>query len=481
MIKSSTCIRHFSVLLSRGCGVFGALGQSELLTDSIHFAEVLNGRKLQFKQVSAGWGHSAALTTDGAVVIFGRPFDFSTLFQMHRIYRISPYFARKISISTNSSYFGSLITKLVGTFNRESLKDIDRLGFFPLPIQLLLEEKVKFLVCSAGLTLFLTESGSVFSFGMNRWGQCGVHDPTFRQKDPILSTNSKGQQHVYSPEKITSLPQSIIAVDAGLQHCIALDSNGHVYTWGKAGKGQLGIGAIDEASYAPTKVTTKDVTGDAVLCCSKVSAGFSHCAVVSVDGAVYLWGKGMSDRLKEGRQGVARVYEDQLLPRRVVLPDQRVAVDICSSNFCSVVLANDGSLWALGVGEYDRNACISPLRVQTDYHVYEDGDQLHCDNGEKLMKTVYFTMPKEAVLKKGHQRVSVLFAEDVMPVREEDNDVRKAKYSCFEVVIHKDEAYLIEIEVDRCPGVQKVVGEENYQIVDYSSGWQHSLIIVAQK
>jgi len=81
-----------------------------------------------------------------------------------------------------------------------------------------MEEKVKFLVCSAGLTLLLTENGSVFSFGMNRWGQCGVHDPTFRQNDPILSTENRGKQHVYSPERITSLPKSIVAVDAGLQH-----------------------------------------------------------------------------------------------------------------------------------------------------------------------------------------------------------------------------------------------------------------------
>ena len=83
---------------------------------------------MQFKQVSAGWGHSAALTTDGVVVIFGRPYEFSTLFQMHRIYRISPFLARKISISTNSTYFGSLITKFLGTFNRESLKDIGKLN-----------------------------------------------------------------------------------------------------------------------------------------------------------------------------------------------------------------------------------------------------------------------------------------------------------------------------------------------------------------
>lgn len=44
---------------------------------------------------------------------------------------------------------------------------------------------------------------------------------------------------------------------------------------------------------------------------------------------------------------------------------------LCSpldSNFNLVMRAEDGSLWALGMGEHDRNANPLPLPVQTDYH-----------------------------------------------------------------------------------------------------------------
>jgi hypothetical protein len=41
----------------------------------------------------------------------------------------------------------------------------------------------------------------------------------------------------------------------------------------------------------------------------------------------------------------------------------------CYSNFSLVIVAEDGSVWVMGMGEHDRNAHHVPLRVQTDFHL----------------------------------------------------------------------------------------------------------------
>jgi alpha-tubulin suppressor-like RCC1 family protein len=82
-------------------------------------------------------------------------------------------------------------------------------------------------------------------------------------------------------------------VDTGLQHCIAVSECGRdVFAWGKAARGQLGNIGSDKVSFGIPQVV-RGISGIV----SGVSAGLNHSAAVTVDGAVYLWGKGMSDML----------------------------------------------------------------------------------------------------------------------------------------------------------------------------------------
>ena len=98
-----------------------------------------------------------------------------------------------------------------------------------------------------------------------------------------------------------------------------------MFCWGKAERGQLGIESADESSYPPSNVQfihtdgqfllayqlpflswlvqlTSDSGNKVSLKCLKISAGFNHSAAITEDGAVYVWGKGMSDRLKDSGQ-----------------------------------------------------------------------------------------------------------------------------------------------------------------------------------
>lgn len=88
---------HSRQLHSQGCGLFGALGLSDDLKNSLSFSKVdlsIPGNTIIAKQISTGWGHSAGITKNGTLFVFGRPYDFSNLMQLNRINKISPYLAR---------------------------------------------------------------------------------------------------------------------------------------------------------------------------------------------------------------------------------------------------------------------------------------------------------------------------------------------------------------------------------------------------
>lgn len=287
---SQRCLSTTSgMLLTQGRGVFGALGQGTKLLDSevynstVKFDTVSESRdgKANVSLVAAGWGHSAVIVGDGALYIFGRPYDFSTIMRIDKIYRFSKWIARYVSASSNSMFFGSAT------------------GYFPTPTRIETDEKVVDLSCSAGLTVFLTETGSVYSLGLNRWGQCG--------------SSSEENAHMFQPTHVLDLP-ACRKIDAGLQHCIALTNEGDVYTWGKANKGQLGI--IAEAkdlppSALPTRVPLEQPykdgkkgrnlaeSGTDTVKAKSISAGFAHSAALSTDGSVYVWGKGMASEYKD--------------------------------------------------------------------------------------------------------------------------------------------------------------------------------------
>jgi alpha-tubulin suppressor-like RCC1 family protein len=165
--------------------------------------------------------------------------------------------------------------------------------------------------CSAGLTVSLTIDGEVWSFGQNRWGQCGVDDAV--------------SIHIYDPKRV-ELPK-IKSVDTGLQHCVAVSESGkEVYTWGKGTRGQLGIG---EKETFPMPKRVENFDGIIVAC----SAGFNHTALITSGGVLYVWGKNMSQNIKKetknGRFPMV-IFEDQLVPRCIDMPEGRKVKEIHS-------------------------------------------------------------------------------------------------------------------------------------------------------
>jgi alpha-tubulin suppressor-like RCC1 family protein len=258
---SPTATTGGGTIYTKGSGLFGALGRGDLY-DAQEFMKVSHCEGLPedvtYTSISAGWGHTAAVTNSGDLVVMGRPFDLDALLRLNNIKKVSSWLARALTSTV---------------FNADKLS-----GIFKSPVVYIRGGNIVQASCSAGFTLVLSAEGKVSAFGSNRWGQCGRHA---EHKESLM----------LEPQTIP-LPNPVVAVDTGLQNCIALDNTGDVYCWGKGHKGQIGSELDGEYVHNPVRVgTIKDIIA--------ISAGFGHCAAVDVHGALYVWGKGSSEVERE--------------------------------------------------------------------------------------------------------------------------------------------------------------------------------------
>ncbi len=103
---------------------------------------------------------------------------------------------------------------------------------------------------------------------------------------------------------------NIIAISAGEGHSMALDGNGNVYCWGDNHYGQLGINTSTTSSTTPVKVVGPEGTGY-LSNIVDISAGYWHSIAVASDGTIYTWGKGEEGSLCYGKNA------DTYIPVRV--------------------------------------------------------------------------------------------------------------------------------------------------------------------
>ncbi|KAL3790752.1 hypothetical protein HJC23_010031 [Cyclotella cryptica] len=281
---------------------------------------------------AAGWGHSAllvrdkkdlsdtaAIATSTRLLVCGRPHDFQTLMRLKRL----PSSLRNFCIrhtasnvdepSSGPSALQKIASYLAGenevTFHEEQCRaysnvhtllemrlpngeapalegesiehDLMSLHGRPRYMQQKTHDSdhnqrtpphhTKFqntIAASAGLTAVISNKGTLYTFGINHRGQCGIGSftPNVWTPSPVVglaslrfvldynahkhqihdpdgdapSTSTSTGSNVYKACTVQEFP--IVSVALGLQHGIALDSMGQVFCWGKGERGQLGQG-----------------------------------------------------------------------------------------------------------------------------------------------------------------------------------------------------------------------------------------------
>ncbi|KAL9145939.1 hypothetical protein ABFS82_13G078000 [Erythranthe guttata] len=290
--------------------------------------------------------------------------------------------------------------------------DTSRPIFKPKLVEALKHIPCKQVVAGVSFTMFLTNEGHVYTCGLNSQGQLGHGDtqdrPTPQKVEFPESVSSivqiaagptyglaltndgtlfsfgsgtnfclgHGEQHNgLQPRAILSLKRKgihVIRVSAGNEHVVALDSNGHVYTWGKGYCGALGHG--DEID----KITPELLTSIRSHLAVQVCAGKRKTFVLVDDGSVYGFGWMGFGSLGFTDRGVS----DKILKPRVLesLKPHHIS-QVSTALYHTVVVTNEGRV--LGFGDNERaqlghdslRSCLRPTEIFIEGKVVDDARQ----------------------------------------------------------------------------------------------------------
>jgi alpha-tubulin suppressor-like RCC1 family protein len=133
------------------------------------------------------------------------------------------------------------------------------------------------LAAGSNHSLALKSDGTVWAWGDNTLGQLGFGTP------PGVSN-----QAVQVPGI-----SDVTAIYAGGNHTLALKSDGTVWAWGNNSNGQLGVSPATAFRTAPAQVA--GLSGIVAI-----GAGLNHSLAVGTDGTVWTWGSNSQGQLGDG-------------------------------------------------------------------------------------------------------------------------------------------------------------------------------------
>lgn len=197
---------------------------------------------------------------------------------------------------------------------------------------------------SVGLyhTIALDNIGQVWTWGSNDYGQLGRVSLAYG-----INSTTPGKTHL--PQNfLPNWLNNIVSISAGENHCLAVDANGRVYSWGSNSNGQLGYGdtGLGLAVKNNYPVLVKGVHDVGNLSNIKaVSGGKRHSLAITSDGRVFTWGSNYN-----GTLGSAVKYTNLQLSRYPLLSSINSVQDVQAGSDFNVALKTDGTVWSWGDG-----------------------------------------------------------------------------------------------------------------------------------
>jgi alpha-tubulin suppressor-like RCC1 family protein len=170
--------------------------------------------------------------------------------------------------------------------------------------------------------LIVTKDDKTYAFGVNSLGQLGF-----------------GHNWVVNEIQIVKelCDQQIIDFANGLCHCIARNSSGKVYCWGRNELGLLGIGSEDWSYQKP--ILNLYLSNEFVI---DISCGFYHSLVLTNCGEVYAWGSNCYGQIGNG------CNDSQLKPIKVKgFNNERVVMISCGRKH-SMALTESSHVYSWG-------------------------------------------------------------------------------------------------------------------------------------
>ncbi len=184
-----------------------------------------------------------------------------------------------------------------------------------------------------GFSLALTSQGKVFSWGSSSYGSLGrgmVGDSLFAV-EVMFGGMLSGK--------------TVVAIEAGGGHALALTSAGEVISWGYNADGQLGTGSTDYSVAIPVMLDRAHFGSMPVVA---ISAGTNHSMALTSDGRVFCWGCDSDGQLGSGQRSFTSYPR---VPVEVESDEELSGVafvSIDAGDRHSLALAADGRLFAWG-------------------------------------------------------------------------------------------------------------------------------------
>ena len=310
---------------------------------------------------AAGFSHSAAVSEDGSLFVWGRgkcgqlgTGDNSCTTAPTRVAGL-PAPVRQVAAGNSHTGIvtdaGDLLMCGHGWDGQLGLCDkSDRTTPTLVERALFDDDAVLVVACGDAHTATVTEGGGVYTFG---WGYCGRLGHGAEKDQPAPRRVSPA---AFNDERV-------VMVAAGFAHTVALSEEGHVFTWGYGENGQLGHNDDDD-QLAPRQLEPGRFGGEKVVF---VAAGGRHTVAVTAWGNLYSWGNG-----GRGQLGLGSCCF-RLVPTLVgawAFGGTPVVMAACGYAH-TLVVTYDGALWACGWGENGQLGLDDEPRKKTAFEQVE--------------------------------------------------------------------------------------------------------------
>ena len=291
--------------------------------------------------VSAGFAHSVALTSIGAVLAWGKNYNGNlgngSTSDSGVPVKVSLPAGTKVTAVAAGGEHNLAVTStgavLAWGYGADGQLGNGGTGSSGTPVNVTLPAGIKVTAVAAGAlhSLAVTSTGAVLAWGYNGDGELGDGS----------TTNSNVPVKVKLPSGV-----KVIAVAAGGYYSLALTSTGAVLAWGYNADGELGDGGTAD-SKVPVKVkvpgkATAIAAGGPLEGVGSTAAGPGHGLAVTSNGAVFAWGYNSDGELGNGSTETSHV------PVKVKMPAAGKVIAIAAGQISSLAMTSTHAVLAWG-------------------------------------------------------------------------------------------------------------------------------------
>jgi alpha-tubulin suppressor-like RCC1 family protein len=311
-----------------GRNIFGQLGDNTRTSRSSPVQTVSGGTN--WKQVSGGGDHSAAIKTDGTLWMWGlntngQLGDNSITHKSSPVQTVAGGTNWK-QVSASVSGFGNFTAaiKTDGTLWLWGDNGSGRLGDNSItdrssPVQTISGGTNWKQVSGGGShTAAIKTDGTLWLWGLNTNGRLGDNTTTSRS----------------SPVQTVAGGTNWKQVSGGGYHSAAIKTDGTLWLWGRNNDGQLGDNSITHRS-SPVQTVSGGTNW------KQVGAGNSHTAAIKTDGTLWMWGVNTNGRLGDN------TTTSRSSPVQTVAGGTNWK-QVSGGGYHSAAIKTDGTLWLWG-------------------------------------------------------------------------------------------------------------------------------------